>query len=147
MIYEGVFDLLKGKGGLLMEIFVSLKCLVFRKSALSELSGLLEFLRFPVFSFLPYLELIEHRRQQMEADLKTPEDKQVEEGDSDGEHSQLATMRSIVKTNTDANKSADMDTNDEKPNSDEIKDKDEGGDISVESSMPVNFCLSVSAFV
>ncbi|VDM08004.1 unnamed protein product [Wuchereria bancrofti] len=78
-------------------------------------------------------ELIEHRRQQMEADLKVPEDKQVDEGESDGEHSETSAMRANAKSNTtDANKPSDSD---KKLDDDEVKETEIVGGVSMESSL------------
>ncbi|EFO22869.1 hypothetical protein LOAG_05613 [Loa loa] len=82
-------------------------------------------------------ELIEHRRQQMEADLKTPEEKQVDEGESDGEHSETsAATRSIAKMNTeDANKPSDSEIGGKKLDDDEVMEREMVGGVSMESSL------------
>ncbi|VDO36156.1 unnamed protein product [Brugia timori] len=82
-------------------------------------------------------ELIDHRRQQMEADLKIPEDKQVDEGESDGEHSETsAAKRSTAKSNTtEANKPSDSEIGDKKLDDDEIKETEIVGGVSMESSL------------
>ncbi|CAG9536924.1 unnamed protein product [Cercopithifilaria johnstoni] len=82
-------------------------------------------------------ELIEHRRQQMEADLKTPEDKQMDEGDSDGEHSEAsAAVRSTTKMNaTDANKPSSNEIGGKKLGGDEVKEREVVGGVSMESSL------------
>lgn len=86
-----------------------------------------------------FAELIEHRRQQMEADLKTPEDKQTDEGDSDGEHSETsAAMRSTAKMNTtDTNKPSGSEIGGKRLDGDEVKEKEIVGGISMESSLRV----------
>ncbi|VDK86264.1 unnamed protein product [Litomosoides sigmodontis] len=79
-------------------------------------------------------ELIEHRRQQMEADLKTPEDKQVDEGDSDGEHSETSgAMCSTEKT--DSNKPSGNEVGGKKLFGAEVKGRELVGGVSVESSL------------
>ncbi|VDP13826.1 unnamed protein product [Onchocerca flexuosa] len=80
-------------------------------------------------------ELIEHRRQQMEADLKTPEDKQMDEGESDGEHSETsAAVHSTAKMNT-TNKPSDSETGSKKLDGDKVKESEMVGGISMESSL------------
>ncbi|KAK6107642.1 pinin/SDK/memA/ protein conserved region family protein [Brugia pahangi] len=82
-------------------------------------------------------ELIDHRRQQMEADLKIPEDKQVDEAESDGEHSETsAAMRSTAKSSTtEATKPSDGEIVDKKLDDDEIKETEIVGGVSMESSL------------
>ncbi|VDN89801.1 unnamed protein product [Brugia pahangi] len=82
-------------------------------------------------------ELIDHRRQQMEADLKIPEDKQVDEAESDGEHSETsAAMRSTAKSSTtEAAKPSDSEIVDKKLDDDEIKETEIVGGVSMESSL------------
>lgn len=90
-------------------------------------------------------ELIEHRRLQMEADLKTPGDKQAEEGESDGEHSQTsATVRSFVKADDDTVISADTENVDKKPDIDDSEKKEVVEEVSMESSIP-NFKVEGNA--
>lgn len=78
----------------------------------------------------------------MEADLKTPEDKQVDEGDSDGEHSETSgAMCSTAKT--DANKPSGSEIGGKKLFGDEVKGREVVGGVSVESSLRVIFKLNL----
>ncbi|VDN01843.1 unnamed protein product [Thelazia callipaeda] len=82
-------------------------------------------------------DLIEHRRLQMEADLKTPEEKQVDEEEDNCEHSQdLDDMHlignSVVK---DISKLADNEQTAGEEFGDEDKDLNLIGKISMESSL------------
>lgn len=77
----------------------------------------------------------------MEADLKTPEDKQGDEGESDGEHSESsAAMRSAAKMNITDSKPLDSETGVKKlDDDDEIKEREVVGGVSMESSLQVVF--------
>ncbi|MCP9262605.1 Pinin [Dirofilaria immitis] len=79
--------------------------------------------------------LIEHRRQQMEADLKTPENKQIDEGESDAEHSETpVTMRSSAKMNA-TNKPSDSEIGSKNVDGDETKEREVVAEVSMESSL------------
>lgn len=76
----------------------------------------------------------------MEADLKTPEDKQLDEGDSDGEHSEaLSGVRPTGKMKADTNNPSGNEIDSKKFDDDEAREREMVGGVSMESSLRVIF--------
>lgn len=62
---------------------------------------------------LAFADLIEHRRLQMEADLKSPDEKQNEETVEEGQHAeQIESAQCVVKSNAGDDKPADVEYED-----------------------------------